>query len=232
MNYVELNGICYFKNEIKTFKWFNGVSGGYVPMNQSVSVPWPAGTFAYSDELMFPWECKDCPPGTICENGFPFITWHRGFRTSKIGTFNREHNKPCPTGHFCHPGHFPDFCPLGSYLKKVKGHEVDFRFLSEYDSSPRDDSSGYNRTIKFVIDSVCESCPIGSFCQIKSENPIKCPEGNYTKYINQPPCLICDKGLGDDCRNRKEIKERLAVKSNIKEYKQPIQYSKLIKYVL
>ena len=225
LNYSELNGICYLKNEIKPLKWLNGVSGGYGPMNQTESVPCPAGTFAYSDGLMFPWECKDCPPGTVCESGFPFIPWSRGVVTTKIGTFDKEHNQPCPPGYFCHPGQFPDFCPLGSYLKMVKSHVVNFPFLTEYDSY-------YNETIEFVIDSVCESCPIGSFCPINAQNPIKCPEGNYTKYVNQSACSICDKGLGDDCRNRKEIKERLAVKPNITGYKQPLQYSNPIKYVL
>ena len=191
------------------------VSGGYAPLGHFEPVPCRPGTFAYSDGLQYPWQCRLCPPTMMCPAGYPERVDRRGRVTTNPGASGEGDFEICPTSHICQPGTFPNFCPLGSFLKSTRSADVTVRYLNEYDQT-------FNGSVEFISDKFCQTCPVGHFCQILAQEKTKCPEGSYNKYQNQTRCITCDRGLGEDCRAGNDVTDRLAAKCYDQE---TIQYS-------
>ena len=80
---------------------------------------------------MYPWQCKDCPPGIICKNGTmelcpsdrPFSEWgeiiFEVFSHQILGISSDEQCQSCLNGFDCSPGKPRKLCPEGTYKKEV-----------------------------------------------------------------------------------------------------------------
>ena len=88
---------------------------------------------------MYPWQCKDCPPGIICSNGAmelcpsdrPFSEKGRVTSGNLDQTFSgissEEQCQPCLNGFDCSPGRPRKLCPEGTFKKEANFTDDPYR---------------------------------------------------------------------------------------------------------
>ena len=222
---VDIDGVCHKEIE-PVFKLFpagktsNGlVQNGYSPLGSDQTIPCPDGKFAYREGLRYPWQCKLCPPGVICQGGQmrlcpvddPF---------SDPGAISDTSCRPCDKGFKCYPGKQRELCDVG-YKRKSKLSSKPFNLIIGNFSSiikMASPSSYWNEPF-------CVPCEPGEYCptgavdqsdEIRLETdimPLPCPEETFNPFFGKASCIPCDRGLGEYCPEGSKSKRDLASSS-------------------
>jgi hypothetical protein len=146
-----------------------------------------------------------CNPGYYCPHGAISMTQcPTGYYRSTRGGIQYTDCAACEPGFICAKGADPKECPKGFYCPmgtstavacpvSTYGHKTRLTSETECTSCP----NGYLCYRKNTTDYKNYTCPVGSYCNIRSLYPTACPEGTYRASRggrSLDDCSVCPAG--------------------------------------
>ena len=167
--------------------------GSYCPMETTVPLLCPPGTFSNVTHLVDVSQCLPCSPGFYCEesglsipSGLCFPGYYCTLSSSSPAPLSNDTTGGvCPIAHFCPEGStVPLECEPGTYNPNI-GREQCLPCPSGFFCP------GNSTEVDLI-------CPVGHYCPPSSSFPVPCPAGTFNDLSgrrNLSDCELCPPGL-------------------------------------